>query len=97
MAGTPVARDDSAATAADTAVVIDVLANDNDGDGGTAALAIVDESTTDPANGSVGLNTGGDEGDRNLHPECGLPGHGQLHLHGREHEDEHPKPRPPSR
>ena len=74
VAGTPTAQDDSAATEADTPVVIDVLANDRDGDGGTAALAIVDESTTDAAgNGSVGLNTGGARATVTYTPNAGLP------------------------
>ena len=51
----PVANDDSAATDEDTAVTIDVLANDSDveGDGLTAVL------DTGPSNGSLTLNADG--------------------------------------
>jgi VCBS repeat-containing protein len=52
---TPVAVVDSATTAEDSAVVIDVLANDSDADGD--ALSIV--GTSNPANGSVTINGDG--------------------------------------
>ncbi len=48
----PVAVDDEATTAADVAVVIDVLANDWDPDGDPLAVIAV----TDPASGSAGIN-----------------------------------------
>jgi hypothetical protein len=48
----PVAADDSVSTAAGVAVVVDVLANDSDGDGDP--LSVVDVS--DPAGGSVVVN-----------------------------------------
>ena len=51
----PVAFNDSAATDADTAVTIDVLANDTDADGDSLTI----DSVTDPANGSV-VNNGSD-------------------------------------
>ncbi|MFP3913961.1 MAG: Ig-like domain-containing protein, partial [Actinomycetota bacterium] len=51
----PVAADDSASTVADSAVTIDVLANDSDADGD--ALSVVD--VTQPSTGSVVVN--GDE------------------------------------
>jgi predicted phosphodiesterase len=49
----PVAVDDSATTNEDTAVVIDVLANDSDADGDTLSVG----SVTQPTNGSV-VNNG---------------------------------------
>jgi VCBS repeat-containing protein len=51
----PVAEDDSATTPEDTAVTIDVLANDTDADGGTMTI----ESVTQPANGTVTITGGG--------------------------------------
>jgi VCBS repeat-containing protein len=52
----PVAEDDSATTPEDTAVSIDVLANDTDGgDGGTMTI----ESVTQPQNGTVTITGGG--------------------------------------
>ena len=53
--GAPVAADDTASTAGDTAVDIDVLANDSDPNGD--ALAVT--SATDPAHGSVVVNADG--------------------------------------
>ncbi|GMG84516.1 hypothetical protein LNKW23_37320 [Paralimibaculum aggregatum] len=50
----PAASDDSAATAFETAVLIDVLGNDSDGDGD--ALTIV--SVTSPANGTAAIEGG---------------------------------------
>ncbi|MCB9009759.1 MAG: tandem-95 repeat protein [Ardenticatenaceae bacterium] len=51
----PVAVDDSATTDEDTAVTIDVLANDSDSDGDSLTV----ESVTDPTNGTV-VNNGTD-------------------------------------
>ncbi|MCP5098571.1 MAG: tandem-95 repeat protein [Chloroflexi bacterium] len=51
----PVALDDSATTNEDTAVTIDVLFNDSDGDGDSLTI----DSVTDPANGTV-VNNGTD-------------------------------------
>ena len=51
----PTAADDSAETTANTAVSIDVLANDSDADGDTLTIAAV----TDPANGTAGINGNG--------------------------------------
>ena len=51
----PVAVDDSAATAVDTAVAIDVLANDDDADGDT--LAVI--SVSDPAHGAARIDADG--------------------------------------
>ena len=51
----PVAADDTASTNEDTAVVIDVLANDTDADTGDTLTV---QSATDPANGTV-VNNGG--------------------------------------
>ncbi|MEM7332261.1 MAG: tandem-95 repeat protein, partial [Chloroflexota bacterium] len=48
----PVATDDAQSTAENTAVIIDVLANDSDADGDTLTV----DSVTDPANGSVSNN-----------------------------------------
>ncbi|MGD2075834.1 MAG: S8 family serine peptidase [Gammaproteobacteria bacterium] len=48
----PVANDDPASTPEGTAVAIDVLANDTDGDGDALTIALV----TQGANGSVGIN-----------------------------------------
>ncbi|MFB3079786.1 MAG: S8 family serine peptidase, partial [Lysobacterales bacterium] len=50
----PTAVDDGSVTNEDTPVLIDVLANDSDSDGGTLAV----NSTTTPANGSVAINAG---------------------------------------
>ena len=49
----PVAVDDTAATAEDTAVTIDVLANDSDADGDTLTV----DSVTDPPNGTAVNNS----------------------------------------
>ncbi|MEZ5813825.1 MAG: Ig-like domain-containing protein [Alphaproteobacteria bacterium] len=51
----PVANDDSATGAEDTALVIDVLANDNDPDGDILSI----DSVTNGANGSVVINPNG--------------------------------------
>ncbi len=51
----PVANDDTATTDEDNAVVIEVLANDTDSDGGTLSI----ESTTAAANGTVVVNADG--------------------------------------
>ncbi len=48
----PVANDDSATISEDTAVIIDVLANDTDADGDALTVA----SVTQPANGAVAVN-----------------------------------------
>jgi hypothetical protein len=48
----PTAVDDEATTNEDTAVVINVLANDSDLDGDTLSV----DATTEPANGSVAIN-----------------------------------------
>ncbi len=53
--GDPLAEDDIAATGMDTAVTIDVLANDSDPDGDPLAL----DSVTQGANGSVTVNADG--------------------------------------
>jgi hypothetical protein len=50
----PVAQDDSAKTAYETAVKIDVLSNDSDEDGDALSIS----STTSPANGSVVIESG---------------------------------------
>ncbi|MBN2534616.1 MAG: tandem-95 repeat protein, partial [Spirochaetales bacterium] len=50
----PVAADDSASTNEDTAVTIDVLANDTDIDGDTLSIA----SAGNPANGTAAVNAG---------------------------------------
>ncbi len=50
----PVAQDDSATTAYETAVKIDVLSNDSDEDGDALSIS----STTSPANGSVVVESG---------------------------------------
>ena len=50
----PTAVDDAAATAANTAVTVDVLANDSDADGDTLSIGSVD----DPDNGSAAINSG---------------------------------------
>ena len=52
---TPVAVDDSASTAEDTAVIVSVLANDTDVDGDTLSI----ESFTQPTNGTVTDNGDG--------------------------------------
>ncbi|RDD62279.1 Ig-like domain-containing protein [Ferruginivarius sediminum] len=51
----PVASDDSATTDADTAVTLDVLANDSDDDGNTLDIS----SLSDPSNGTVVENADG--------------------------------------
>jgi hypothetical protein len=51
----PTANDDVAVTDEDTAVTIDVLANDSDVDGDALTIA----SASDPANGSVVINADG--------------------------------------
>src|SRR6185503_5121255 len=51
----PVAKDDAAATAEDTAATIAVLANDSDADGGTLSVA----SVTMPAHGTATVNGDG--------------------------------------
>jgi hypothetical protein len=51
----PVGMDDEATTAEDTAIDVDVLANDSDPDGDPLAVT----STTDPANGTASVNADG--------------------------------------
>uniref|UniRef100_UPI00165F9B32 tandem-95 repeat protein n=1 Tax=Teredinibacter waterburyi TaxID=1500538 RepID=UPI00165F9B32 len=51
----PVAVDDNATTDEDTAVVINVLANDSDGDGSLETSTVV--VTTAPTNGTTAINT----------------------------------------
>jgi hypothetical protein len=50
--GSQVANDDSASTPEGTAVTIDILENDTDGDGDALTIALVAQA----ANGSVGIN-----------------------------------------
>ncbi len=57
----PVANDDTATTDEDTAVDIDVLANDSDIDGDPLTI----DSVTQPANGSVVIDDGGTPADPN--------------------------------
>ncbi len=54
----PVAANDTATTAANTAVTINVLANDSDADGGSLSLS----SVTNPTNGTVAINNNGTPG-----------------------------------
>jgi hypothetical protein len=63
----PVAVDDSASTGFETAVDVDVLANDSDGDGDP--LSVVNLS--DPAGGSVVVNP---DGTVRYTPNAGLSG-----------------------
>ena len=72
----PVAVDDAATTAEDTAVDVAVLTNDTDLDGDTLTVS----AATAPAHGTATVNAGRDD---HLRAGGELPRRGQLQLHDR--------------
>ncbi|EHR71077.1 VCBS repeat-containing protein [Burkholderiales bacterium JOSHI_001] len=67
----PDARDDTATTAANTAVVINVKANDSDPDNTNAQLTVTQATLVDPSKGTVTINP---DGTLNFKPAAGVTG-----------------------
>ena len=67
----PDARDDTATTAVNTAVVINVKANDSDPDNTNAQLTVTQAALVDPSKGTVSINA---DGTLNFKPAAGVTG-----------------------